>query len=443
MNTLAATNTIGRQASNAWRVLSLLFLANLLNVYDRLIPAVIVEPLRQEFQLTDLHIGLVGTAFTVIYAFAGVPLGRLADNGSRKVVIGWGLAIWSGFTALTGMASGFASFLLLRMGVGIGEASYAPAANSLISDLFQRNRRSLAVGLYMLGLPVGLVLGFFTVGAIATHFQSWRAPFFVAAIPGLLLAGVFFFVKEPARGSSELMNPLVVKPIAHPIRTVLSRKTMWWVILSGASYNFASNAANSFMVPLFQRYFHLDLKSAGLMTGVMLGLTGLIAMTAGGVLADKLQLRFRKGRLHLCTGGMVVGAVCTWLALQRNDVAAFAWLFGIGWLAAYLYAVCIYPVVQDLVVPQLRATAMSIFLGAMYLLGAAFGSVALGALSDYMARNSQLAEGAAVMSAIHRATGLHDAMILVPIALVVTAVACLMASRTYLEDVARVQEEIS
>ena len=172
-----------QQARNAWRVLFLLFLANMFNFFDRTIPAIIIEPLRMEWDLSDFQLGLGGTAFTVIYALAGIQLGRMADVGSRRKIMGWGLAVWSGFTALTGAAWNFWSFLIIRMGVGVGEASYAPAANSLIGDLFPAHKRARAMGIFMLGLPLGLLLAFFTVGAMVEAFDSWRAPFYIAAVP--------------------------------------------------------------------------------------------------------------------------------------------------------------------------------------------------------------------------------------------------------------------
>lgn len=429
----------GRQASNAWRVLGLLFLANLLNVYDRVIPAVIAEPLRVEFNLTDIHIGLVGTAFTLIYALAGVPLARLADGGSRRAVIGWGLAVWSGFTALTGLTNGLIGFALTRIGVGVGEASYGPAATSLISDLFPKNKRSRAIGIFMLGLPLGTVLGFFTVGMIASAFGSWRAPFFIAAVPGLLLAIVFYFVREPARGASESSSTGAGEVSKRPIRTILSQPTMWWVILSGMSYTFAAYAVNTFMVPLLQRYFDLDLKTAALITGAILGLSGLVAMTLGGVLADLVQQRYQRGRLLLSAVTTAAAALCIWFALRTDDVTVFAWLFGIGWLLGYLQPLCVYPTVQEMVVPQLRATAMAVYFACMYLLGAAFGSLVVGALSDQAANTARLAEGAQLLTDAHRAVGLHQAMIIVPIALLISAIACVFAAKGYPKAVKNVR----
>ena len=190
------------QAANAWRILFLLFLANLFNFFDRTIPAIIIEPIRMEWHLSDFQLGIIGTAFTIVYAIAGLPLGRMADTGSRSKLMGWGLATWSALTAVNGMVGSFWSFLIVRMGIGIGEASYAPAANSLIGDLFPAHRRARAMGIFMLGLPLGLLLAFFTIGAMVKAFDSWRAPFFIAAVPGLILAVFMFFIKEPKRGAA-------------------------------------------------------------------------------------------------------------------------------------------------------------------------------------------------------------------------------------------------
>ncbi len=144
-----------KHPSAPWRVLALLFLANLLNFFDRTIPAILNEPIRREWGLNDFQLGIIAAAFTVIYAITGLPLGRLADRGSRRKVIGWGVAVWSAFTAANAFAWSFGSFLVARMGVGVGEASYAPAASSLIGDLFPAERRSRALGILDQGRFLG------------------------------------------------------------------------------------------------------------------------------------------------------------------------------------------------------------------------------------------------------------------------------------------------
>jgi predicted MFS family arabinose efflux permease len=416
------------------KVLLLLFLANLLNFFDRTLPAVVIEPIRLEFGLSDLQLGLLSTSFVVVYAIAGVPLGRLADTGSRRRVLAWGLATWSAFTGFAGLAWSYSSLLLIRMGVGVGEACYAPAANSLIGDLYPPHQRARAVGLFMLGLPLGLLLAFFTVGPLVQALGSWRAPFFLAAVPGLLLAVMFLRIVEPARGSADAVA--MVEPVRRPIRSLLRIPTLWWIIFSGLGLNFATYPTSSFLVPLLQRHFGLGLAEAAIHTGVIVGATGLVGLTAGGAVADRMHRASERGRLLFGAVMMVAAAAFTAaaLALGADSVAIFVSLFAVGWLACYTYYTCVYPAVQDVVEPRLRATAMALYFAAMYLLGGAAGPAVVGAVSDHLAHGAMLTAGAAQLDEVHRAAGLYGAMFLVPFSLGFTAVCVFLAALTFPRD---------
>jgi MFS family permease len=429
------------QASNAWRVLFLLFLANLFNFFDRTIPAIIIEPIRMEWHLSDFKLGIIGTAFTLVYAIAGLPLGRMADNGSRRKIMGWGLTVWSGLTAINGLAGSFWTFLLVRMGVGIGEASYAPAANSLIGDLFPAHRRARAMGIFMLGLPLGLLLAFFTIGAMVKAFDSWRAPFFIAAVPGLVLAVFMFFIREPKRGAAESVR-MSEEKIEKPIRRVLSIPTFGWLVLAGLTFNFATYACNSFMVPMLQRYFLLPLQEAAVATGIIVGITGLVGLTLGGWVADKLHQRFANGRLLFAAASMLIATLATGCALHagRIEIGVFVGVFSLGWLFAYNFYTCVYTAIQDVVEPRLRATAMALFFAGLYLLGGGLGPVVVGLLSDHFAHSAMAAAGAEQMSEAFKAVGLHDAMYLIPVALAMTLVFLYLASRCFSRDAARMRE---
>lgn len=424
-----------QQAANAWRVLFLLFLANLFNFFDRTIPAIIIEPIRKEWSLSDFQLGLVGTAFTIVYAMAGVPLGRMADTGARRKIMGWGLTLWSGLTAVNGMAWNFWSFLLIRMGVGIGEASYAPAANSLIGDLFPAHKRARAMGIFMLGLPLGLLLAFFTIGAMVEAFGSWRAPFFIAAVPGLVLALFIFFIKEPRRGAAETVQ-VAAEPVHKPLRKVLAIRTFWWLVLAGLAFNFATYACNSFMVPMLQRYFLLPLEQAAVATGVIVGVTGLFGLTLGGWLADRIHQRWASGRLLFAALSMLVAALCTGYALLagRIEIGVFIGVFSLGWLFSYNFYTCVYTAIQDVIEPRLRATAMALFFAGLYLLGGGLGPIAVGLLSDHFAQAAMLAAGTGEMTEAFKAVGLHNAMYLIPVALFMTMLALVQASRCFVAD---------
>ena len=424
-----------KQADNAWRVLFLLFLANLFNFFDRAVPSIVMEPIRLEWSLSDFQIGMLGTAFTIVYAIAGLPLGRMADTGSRKKIMGCGLLIWSGLTAVNGAVQGFWGFLLARMGVGIGEASYGPAANSLIGDLFPAERRARAMGIFMLGLPLGLLLAFFTTGAMVKAFDSWRAPFFIAAVPGIILALFIFMIREPKRGAAEVVITETTA-VSQPIRKVLSIPTMWWLTLAGLFYNFATYANTSFMVPMLQRYFALDLTQAAMSVGVIVGVTGLFALPLGGWIADRLHVRIRNGRLLFGAVSLLLTSILTATALLAGkiDVTIFVALFAAGWVFAYNFYTCVYTAVQDVIEPRLRATAMALFFAGLYLLGGGLGPLMVGGLSDYFAQQAMLLAGASEMSEAFRAVGLHDALYLVPVAMGLTGVFLLMAMRTFRVD---------
>lgn len=429
------------QAANAWRILFLLFLANLFNFFDRTIPAIIIEPIRMEWHLSDFQIGMIGTAFTIVYAIAGLPLGRMADTGSRRKLMGWGLAAWSGLTAVNGLVGSFWGFLLVRMGVGIGEASYAPAANSLIGDLFPAHRRARAMGIFMLGLPLGLLLAFFTIGAMVQAFDSWRAPFFIAAVPGLLLAVFMFFIKEPKRGAAEAVQ-VSQEPVDRPIHRVLAIPTFLWLVLAGLTFNFATYACNSFLVPMLQRYFLMPLQEAAVATGVIVGVTGLIGLTLGGWVADKIHQRVANGRLLFAAGSLIISTLATAWALHagRIEIGVFVAVFSLGWLFAYNFYTCVYTAIQDVVEPRLRATAMALFFAGLYLLGGGMGPIVVGALSDHFAHTAMLSAGAEQMTEVFKAVGLHDAMYLIPVALFLTMLFLFQASRCFVRDAQRMKE---
>jgi MFS family permease len=394
-----------------------------------------------EWHLSDFQLGIIGTAFTVVYAIAGLPLGRMADTGSRSKLMGWGLATWSALTAVNGLVGSFWSFLIVRMGVGIGEASYAPAANSLIGDLFPAHRRARAMGIFMLGLPLGLLLAFFTIGAMVKAFDSWRAPFFIAAVPGLVLAIFMFFIREPKRGAAESVQVSQEK-IDRPIRRVLAVPTFLWLVMAGLCFNFATYACNSFLVPMLQRYFLMPLQEAAVATGVIVGVTGLVGLTLGGWIADKIHQRVANGRLLFAAFSLVISTVCTAWALHsgRIEIGVFVAVFSVGWLFAYNFYTCVYTAIQDVVEPRLRATAMALFFAGLYLLGGGLGPMVVGALSDHFAHTAMLAAGAEQMTEAFKAVGLHDAMYLIPVALLLTVVFLFLASRCFVRDAKRMKD---
>src|SRR5437667_2662996 len=179
--------------------LGVLLAINTMNFFDRQILPAVQEKIKDQWKLSDTELGWLGTAFILLYAVVGLPLGRLADVWRRKWLLAGGVALWSLLTLGSGLAWSFWSLFVLRLGVGVGEASCAPAASSLIGDLVPAQRRARAMSVFMLGLPLGLALSFFVSGTVAERY-NWPAAFFVAGVPGLLLAIAALFLVDPVRG---------------------------------------------------------------------------------------------------------------------------------------------------------------------------------------------------------------------------------------------------
>ncbi|MES2682130.1 MAG: MFS transporter [Pseudomonadota bacterium] len=422
--------------STAGYTLFLLFLINFFNFFDRAIPSVVLEPLRKEFSLTDTDLGVLTTAFILVYAFAGIPLGRLSDRFSRKRILAGGVAVWSVLTAASGMAWNFASFFAARMGVGVGEASCSPAANAMIGDLYPAAKRARAIGIFMLGLPLGSLACFALVGLIAQQY-GWRAPFLLAAIPGLILAVLLWRLQEPERGAQESYKIDQATPIERPYRKILSVPTFWWIILSGASYNFASYAINTFLAAMLSRHHGLNIAEAGGIVAIVVGATGIISLTAGGWLADAVHRVRANGRLLLGAICLLVAAPLVWLGLQQpvGQIVTLTLLLSAGWLLFYMYYVTVYSSLQDVVEPRLRATAMAVYFFFMYVLGGGLGAYVTGVLSDFYAHQMMASAGASEITATFRALGLQASLsTAVPIAIFVTGVALCAAARTFTQD---------
>ena len=178
--------------------LSILLGAYILSFLDRQVVSILAEPIKKDLGLADWQLGmLTGLAFALFYTTLGIPIARLAERFSRPWIIAASMALWSGFTVLSGRAQTFPQMLIARMGVGFGEAGCNPCAHSLIADYTPKEKRASALATYSLGIPIGTLLGLVMGGLIADAY-GWRTAFFVAGAPGLVLALVAgLFLKEP------------------------------------------------------------------------------------------------------------------------------------------------------------------------------------------------------------------------------------------------------
>jgi len=434
--------TVTDRRNDARFALAVLFGVNLMNFYDRTVVGALAEPIRIEFGLNDTALGVVNTVFILVYAAVGLPLGRLTDTWLRTRLIAIGVTVWSAFTAASGLAAGYGSFIATRIGVGIGEATCAPAAQSLIGDLYPAERRARAMAVFMLGLPLGLFAAYLFSGSIGERW-GWRAAFFIACVPGLILAALMLLVKEPVRGAAEMRPTAVEAPIDAPYRRVLRIRTLWWIVLSGMLFNFSTYATSIFQTPFLQRFHELGLADASNVSAISLGLTGVIGLMLGGWLGDRLHTKRSNGRLLLAATCLLLAAPCVFLALQqpKGAVVAFTVCMGTSSAMTFAYYSTVYSAIQDVVPPRLRGTAVAVYFFAMYVLGAAFGSTVMGALSDHFAKAAMLAADASEMMPAFKAAGLHSAMYVIPALMLLCAGSLYAAAATVAGDMRRLKED--
>lgn len=417
-----------------------LFGINMMNFFDRQILAAVTEPIRMEWHLSDSALGWLNTAFVLLYAAVGVPLGRLSDRWLRTRILSMGVTLWSLFTAASGAAWNYWSLFVVRLGVGVGEASCAPAANSLIGDLFPPQKRARAISIFMLGLPIGIFTSNLSSGIIAKQY-GWRVTFFIACIPGLILAALALRIREPRRGGAEEHHVVGQQQEGSPYWRVLRIPTIWWIILSGALHNFNAYAVNAFLPAFLGRYHGMDLRQANTIAAIVLGAVGVVGLLGGGWAADKFRQTRANGRMLLATASMFVSTPLVYLALDRpkGDLVGFMLLMGFGWMLIYVYYATVYAAIQDVVEPGLRATAMALYFFAMYVLGGSFGTSILGMLSDHYARSAMSAAGATAMTEAFKAEGLHNAFYVVPLVSLILAAVLYAGSRTVARDMDKLQ----
>jgi MFS family permease len=432
------------QSRAAWYALSVLFLINALNFFDRQIIGAVGEPIRKEFGLSDSSLGALNTAFTLLYAFVGLPLGKLADRVGRKWILTVGVFFWSVFTAASGLAQSFWQIFALRLGVGVGEASCAPAATSIIGDYFPAEKRAKANSIFMLGLPVGLALSFAVSGAVARNY-GWRMAFLVAGLPGLLCVVAALFIREPERGASETVEVGTAKRAGSPYKTILSSPTMRWLILSGAVHNFNMYALGAFMTPYLMRHHGLDIQNANLVSMIVYGLLGAPGLLLGGFVGDAAKKRKSNGALLIASSAILLSIPFFFFALgiPAGNITAFLILMGTSCGLMYFYYSIVYSTIQDVTEPGLRGSAMAVYFLAMYLLGASFGPYVIGLISDHLTQQAAIAAGVSAFTPQSlepfRGAGLRSAMYVVPVLSTLLTLILFAASRTVKGDVEKLQ----
>jgi MFS family permease len=393
---------------------------NLLNYMDRWVASSAGPLIEKDLHISDALFGLLGTAFLLVYALAALPFGYWGDRGSRRTVIGVGVAIWSVATLFTGFARTYFQLFLSRAVVGIGEASYYPAGTSMLSDYFPKEQRGRVMSVWGAGSTVGIAIGFAGGGYIAEKL-GWRAAFFFAAVPGLLFAVLAFRMREPLRGAVEEKGAAVKQTAEASLRKfleLLKIPTLRATIIAQTLLYFVL-ASNAFWLPtVLQRRFAMTPGSAGLLAGVVIVVGGLIGTLAGGWLADRRALNNPRAHLEVGIVGFLVGAVLITIALVSplsiGPIPVFVPVFLLTVVCLYLYSGPFTALAQNVVSPGLRASAVTMLLFVAHVFGDSHSTYDVGLLSDHLGHNLQAAllitsPTLLILAAIAAATGLRSA----------------------------------
>jgi MFS family permease len=378
--------------TNKHYVLGVLVVVYVFNFIDRQILAILAPAIRDELLLSDTQIGaLSGVAFGIFYATLGIPIARLADRYSRVSIISICLSIWSLMTAFSGLATNFIQLLIARIGVGIGEAGGSPPSHSLLADYFAPGKRATALGIYALGVPVGILFGNLAGGWIGEIF-GWRQAFFLVGIPGIILAIILkLTVKEPPRGYSE-EKPADTSTV--PFRTVL--KTMWgfksfkYISLGAGTQAFVGYGAIAWMPSFLVRAHDLSIGEVGTALGLIIGLFGGIGTLLSGVIGDKLGAKNVKYYMLVPAYGFLIAVPAGAAVFLVDELYLVLAIYTIPVFMVNLYTGPTFAMTQSLAPLAMRAAASALLLFMINIIGLVFGPTTVGIISDLLQSSMQM-----------------------------------------------------
>lgn len=376
-----------------WYVLGVLTLTQTCHGIDRAIIGLVLAPLGVEFGFSDGQLGiLAGIAYGLFFAIAAIPFGVAVDRYNRRTIMTVALTIWSGATALCGLATGFWTLLIGRAAVGTAEAAGSPTGMSLLSDYFSKDRRATAIGLWYLSSGIGLAVAYFVGGAIVQE-HGWRWAFFAAGIPGLVLAPLLFFtVREPVRGGRDSKSDQAAAaavdttPLFARVRMLLSRPGLAHCIVAIILIATGIYGMSTWLATFLIRVHELPIARAGLMVAIAYGVLGSVGGFAAGWIADAVNRRmggFEPSRtallgasIPIITAFAGVGTV----AFESLDWT-LAFMMACGFFSAS-YNGPIYAVIVHQAGPRLRGLAVSLVQLGANLIGVGAGAYLIGAISE-------------------------------------------------------------
>lgn len=380
----------GRRASRKL-LIGVLFLASSLNFADRAVFSALAQTIKIDLRLSDLQLGLLqGLVFAVLYSIAGMPIGRLAERLPRARIIAAATVIWSAATAATGLAASFTQLAFSRLVVGLGEAGFTPSAASLVADVVPRARRASFMALVMLGSPVGALSGAMLAGIIAASW-NWRYAFYAFAAPGFLVALLLvWLVAEPERGQYDdpIAQTETVPSLGEFLRAVWNSRALTWVIAGGSLAGFGMTSISQFLAMFLARTFHLGVRDAAGLFGLITGISLSIGLIVGSFGTDRLARRDPRWPAWGAALGLSCAPPLYWLAFHANGLhLAIPLLLAAGAMLLVYYGPTT-AMIQNLLPARMRASGVALYTLLFTLIGSGLGPVFVGAMSDHFAAQS-------------------------------------------------------
>lgn len=400
--TVPADLTPWPNATSAWWCVVMLSIALALSQIDRNIITLLVAPIKKDFALSDVKVSLLlGPSFIVLYVFMGLPLSRLTDTKSRRVMIILGLTFWSLMTAACGLAQSFDQLFLARVGIGAGESVNGPATYSMLADYFPRERLPRALAVLNVGFVAGigfsLIAGGLVIGALTAvptyhlpligDVRSWQLVFIAIGLPGLVAAGLMTSVKEPVRRGLG-----TIKPTAPTVREVIdflrANRNIYAPMIGGIGITFLLSTGVQNWGPVFyERTYGWSAREAGFALGIATLVASPIGLAAGAWLAERLSRTYDDANVRVAVLAYllaipfeVIGPLMPnpWLALIGS---------GIGIMAAMMGATPFVAALQSVTPNQMRAQISALYLFVLSGVAGGLGAVVFGAITDYIVRN--------------------------------------------------------
>ncbi len=365
--------------------LAILVVVYTFNFIDRQILALLLPSIKAEFDLSDFQLGLLsGTVFVIFYATLGIPIARYADRSNRRNLVSIAIAVWSFFTAISGLAQNFWHLLLARIGVGVGEAGCSPPAHSMIADYYPQEQRATALGIYSLGIPLGIMFGAFAGGWIVDNF-NWRIAFFVVGIPGIFMAFIVrFFVAEPPRGLVEQRQAQEQPRLAEALKELAQKRTFWHMSFAAGLAAFVGYGF-IYLAPTFlYQSYGMAPTDIGIWFGLILGIPGGLGIVLGGFCADRLGRRKTEWYLWTTAIALAASVPLNYMAyMSDTSTLTLLWLVVPVFLGNF-YQATVFSQTQGIVSLRVRALAAGILFFIINMIGLGLGPPIVGLVSDFL-----------------------------------------------------------